>query len=369
MPVSNTQADVCQVDPLDAELVFTRSGYVSKDGASQLSSIRRIGDDGRSHFSFVLSPRQSIAPCGNHPVTATDELPLGTTMSMLWKMSLGQKQCAPKFAHPFVDRYHKTFFISPFALSFTDSYKDLLNLSAYGNFLQTRYWDASIGMCEFVHREVRVVNATLAALLLRGEHGMTPSDDVNALMKAGKARGDNVGDWMTPGYEGALSSCVSSADDALAFVFGVESIGCIRDHLPKVEKPNASMSKPVRELRGMGISDALPKEADKFTNRGCLSAIVSDGHVPTSDTFVVPAGGSETRPTMGDDGYDVLAAEGDGEPVIGIGFSECLAGDSDGSDEYDIDTILISRNADMRSFDDENEIQDADSLPDDDIDM
>lgn len=298
-------------------LVFTRSGYLTADG-NRLVSCVRVPSELGSSFAFVTVPVGSV-PVAKRTGETQDEIPLPVIMGMLYKIGLGQKRCAPTFQHPFVGTYNKTFFATGYAIDFSDEYDDLLCLSAYGNYVQSRYWDDTLGMVEPVYREARLVTATLALALLRaidrdaGTLAVGSTDDP-ATRKTKPARGDRVGGGFLPyAFLRDLGKVVRTDDDALALVFGLQSIGCVKDFRPKAGA-KSTPPKCVRYLRGIGVTEGIPEDAKAFADVRHVSEAMACGRLPTVGDCVIPTGHSKVRSTTGAGAFDILSSEMGDQP-------------------------------------------------------
>lgn len=343
-------------------LIFTRSGYLTADGKSLVSCVRVPSKSGSS-FAFVTVPKNSV-PVAKRTGETQPELPLPVIMCMLYKIGLGQKRCAPTFQHPFVGTYNKTFFAAGYALDFSDEYDDLLCLSAYGNYVQSRYWDDILGMVEPVYREARLVTATLALALLRAMRRdadglVVGSSDDPATRKTKPARGDRVGGGFLPyAFLKDLGKVIRTDDDALAFVYGLQAIGCVKDFRPRAGA-KSTPPKCVRYLREIGVPEDIPEDAKAFADVGNVTRVIECGHLPTIGDHVIPVGHSKVHQTMGKDAFDILTSETDEQPWDSVADPTQVrdAGDSDDDDPgTDMGIASLIRNQTSMGIEDETEI-------------
>lgn len=276
-------------------IVRTRTGYIGPD-RTILASYVSGDDEGKPRYGFALIPERSLTILRSKR-DAIDQPSANLTACMIQKLSMGQKCCAPAHEHAFVDRVTRTFFIPGNTLSLTSSYKDLLNLAAYLNFIHTKQWDQDFGMAENIYREARVALATIALDLLRGlehagEDGCREEDSNGYTPPPSRARGENVTARIHGGNLAVLRDAIRTDDDAMAFIMGSSALGCWRDHRPKNRK--SGMNRLAKHMHAIG----MPKDdillPDEICSEKAITEMLGLGRRLETNPYIVKMGDDKT---------------------------------------------------------------------------
>lgn len=235
-----------QVNKFPKDMIYTTSGFYCQD-SNVLIATPLVTQSGKIEYTFDIENKNKLPQCGIRRSPVKEKMSsINDIISIIFCLSLGQRETTPEFSHQFINHYNKTFFTEGWKFSFEMSQTNVTNMQAISNYFHMTRYSKDIASVECLADEYWFVVATIAAQLwLNVNRKVSTCKDfvMPDNTKTCNLKTINVTNSMMS----TLKDSIKTFDDAIKIVVGASICGCWRDHSStNKDLNNAAMQSAVK---------------------------------------------------------------------------------------------------------------------------